>query len=86
MIAALIYGLCALLCGWVAWLLWRHHGRTRSRVLFWSALCFSGLTLSNLLLIADKLLLPAMDLALLRRGMALAAILVLLYGLVYEDE
>jgi hypothetical protein len=86
MMAALIYGLCTLLCAWVAWLLWRHQGRTRSRVLFWSALCFSGLTLSNLLLVADELVLPAMDLSPMRRGVALAAILVLLYGLVYEDE
>jgi hypothetical protein len=86
MMAALIYGLCTLLCAWVAWLLWRHHGRTRSRVLFWSALCFSGLTFSNLLLVADKLAFPATDLSPLRHVAALASILVLLYGLVYEDE
>lgn len=84
--AALIYALCALLCAWIAWSLWRHYAGTKSRVLFWSALCFSGLTVNNLLLVVDKLLGPAMDLSFLRLATAFVALCLLLFGLVYEDE
>jgi hypothetical protein len=86
MMATVIYGLCTVLCAWIAWSLARHHARTRSRVLFWSAMCFSVLTLSNLMLVFDKLLLPGQDLAVMRKGTALLAICLLLYGLVFEDD
>jgi hypothetical protein len=84
--APLIYSLCALLSFGVALLLWRHHGQTRSRLLFWSALCFSGLTVNNLLLVLDKVLWTDGDLSLLRQLTALASLSLLLFGLVYEDE
>jgi len=86
MMAAIIYGLCALLSMAIAWLLWRQHARTRSRMAFWSAWCFTGLAVNNLVLVFDKLLLPGGDLQLLRHLIALVAVCVLLFGLVYEDE
>ena len=86
MMASLIYSLCALLSLGISVLLWAHYRRTRSRLLYWSALCFSGLTVNNLLLVLDKLVLPAQDLALARQWTALASLALLLYGLVYEDE
>ena len=84
--ASLIYTLCALLCLGIAVLLWRHYLRTRSRLLYWSALCFSGLTANNLMLVVDKLYLPAGDLSTVRHLTALASLSVLVFGLVYEDE
>ena len=84
--ASIIYALCSLLSLGIAWLLWRTYAKTRSRVLYWSALCFSGLTLNNLLLVADKLLFPGTDLSAFRLVIALASLSLLLYGLVYEDE
>ena len=84
--AALIYTLCAILSLGIAVLLWAHYRRTRSRLLYWSALCFSGLTVNNVLLVLDKLVLPAHDLSLARQWTALASLALLLYGLVYEDE
>lgn len=84
--AAIIYSLCALLSLGIACLLWRQHGRTRSRVLFWSACCFSGLTINNILLVLDKLLLPQVDLSLARQLTALLSLSLLLYGLVCEDD
>jgi hypothetical protein len=84
--ATIIYGLCSLLSLGIAWLLWRSHAKSRSRVLYWSALCFSGLTLNNILLVADKLLFPGQDLSVLRLVIALASLSLLLYGLIYEDE
>lgn len=84
--ATIIYALCSLLSLGIAWLLWRSHAKTRSRVLYWSALCFSGLTLNNILLVADKLIFPGQDLSVLRLVIALASLSLLLYGLIYEDE
>jgi hypothetical protein len=84
--APLIYSLCAILSLGIAVLLWAHYRRTRSRLLYWSALCFSGLTLNNLLLVLDKVVLHAHDLSPLRQWTALASLALLLYGLVYEDE
>jgi hypothetical protein len=84
--AAIIYSLCALLSFGIAALLWRHYASTRSRVLYWSALCFSGLTINNVLLVVDKLVLPDADLSPFRQIAALLSLLLLLFGLIYEDE
>lgn len=86
MIASIIYGLCALLSLGIAHLLWRHYAKSRSRVLFWSACCFTGLTINNLLLVLDKLVLSEFDLSLVRQVTALLALSLLLFGLIYEDE
>ena len=86
MMALLIYALCALLSLAIAAMLWRQHARTRSRLLYWTALCFSGLSLNNLLLVVDKLLAPGIDLGLLRQVTALMALGVMLVGLTWEDE
>ena len=84
--AEIIYGLCALLSLAIAVMLWRQFRRGSTRLIYWAAMCFSGLALSNLLLVLDKLFLSAADLSLLRHAVSLAAIGLLLYGLVYEDE
>lgn len=84
--ASIIYGLCALLCLGIAFLLWRNYLKSRSRVLYWSAWCFTGLTLNNLLLIADELVFPAIDLSMARQVTALVSLSLLLFGLIYEDE
>lgn len=84
--AALIYGLCALtalLCAWLLLQSWRRNGY---RLLLWSGLCFVGLTLNNLLLVADKLLFPDIDLSIWRTSVALVAMIVLLYGLIWDAE
>lgn len=86
MIAVLVYSLCALLSAAVAALLWRSHRVARSRLVAWTALCFSGLTVSNLLLVLDKLVLAQTDMSVLRQSVALASIGVLLFGLVYEER
>jgi hypothetical protein len=84
--AVAIYTLCmltSLLCAGLLLQTWR---RTRYRLLLWSGLCFAGLTVNNLLLVADKILLPEYDLSLWRTSTAMAAMIVLLYGLIWEAE
>ena len=85
--ASAVYFLCALtaiLCAWL--LLQAYLARGRYRLLLWSGLCFVGLAANNLLLVVDKLLLPKVDLSLWRTSVALAAMMVLLYGLVVDAE
>ena len=84
--SSLIYALCALVSLCIAGLLWRHYVETRSRLLYWSAWCFTGLTLNNVLLVLDKLVLAEHDLSLMRQITALTSLSVLLFGLIYEDE
>ena len=84
--AALIYLLCmltALICACLLLRAWRRSGY---RLLLWSGLCFVGLTINNLLLVVDRLVLPSVDLSIWRTSMALVAMAVLLYGLIWESE
>ncbi|MFN7944830.1 MAG: DUF5985 family protein [Blastocatellia bacterium] len=84
--AALIYSLCALMALLCAWQLLQAWRRTRYRLLLWSGLCFVGLTANNILLVVDKVLLPEVDMAILRSVTALVALLILLYGLIWNTE
>lgn len=84
--AEIVYALCALTSFLCAWLLMRSYRHTRHRLLFWSGLCFVGLTLNNTLLFIDRIVLPTIDLTTLRLVTALLALLILLYGLIMENE
>jgi hypothetical protein len=84
--AAIIYGLCALTALLCTFLLLHAYRRGGYRLLFWSGLCFAGLTINNLLLVLDKLVFPLVDLSLLRVSVALVAMGVLLYGLIWGVE
>ena len=56
----------------------------RDRLLLWSGLCFAGLTLNNLLLILDRVVFTGIDMSTWRLGIALASVVLLLYGLIVE--
>ena len=84
--AIAIYSLCAITSLISSWLLSRAYWRTKSRLLLWSAISFAGLALNNLTLWVDKLVLPDTDLSVLRTSIALIAMVILLYGLVWETE
>jgi hypothetical protein len=83
---ALIYFLCALTALACFALLWRAWRTNHASLLFWSALCFVGLTASNVLLVIDKLVLADVDLTPVRSMVTLGALLLLIYGLVGGDE
>jgi hypothetical protein len=72
-----------LLCGI---LLIRGYSRTGMKLLLWSGICFSILCLSNLLILVDLVLFPDVDLYLWRLGSAALAMMILLYGLIWEGE
>ena len=82
--AVYIFGfLVTLACGV---LLTRAYTASRRRLLLWSGVCFFGLGLSNLLLFIDLVLLPTVDLYLVRLLIATGAMLILLYGLIWEGQ
>jgi hypothetical protein len=85
--AAVIYGLCALTAFLCAWLLLAAYRRSRYRLLLWGGLCFAGLTLANGVLILDKIFLPTqIDLTIWRYAMTLVALLIFIYGLIWDTE
>ena len=82
--ASLVYALCAITACVCAWLLLRGYSSTGSRLLLWSGLCFAGLTLNNLLVFIDLVVIPHVDLSILRHAAVLAASATLLYGLIWD--
>jgi hypothetical protein len=85
-VAITIYILCMLTSFACACLLLGSYRRTRHRLLFWSGACFVVMTINNLFLVLDKVVFPTIDFLPYRLVSALVAMLLLLYGLIYEKE
>ena len=79
----LLGSLTSFLC---ALLLLRAYRRTSHKLLLWSWLCFAGLTLSNVLLFVDLVLIPHVSFYRLRLSTAAVSMLLLLYGLIWESQ
>ena len=85
--AAAIYSLCALTSITCFVLLWRSWRASGARLLFWSALCFAALSVNNVLLVLDRVVWPVeVGLAIPRLVAALVAVLMLLFGLIWEED
>jgi len=84
--APVVYLLCLLTSALCAGLLVRSYLRSKARLLMWSAACFVLLALNNFLLVLDLLVLPTVDLAVLRLLSSLAAVATLLYGFIWETD
>jgi hypothetical protein len=68
-------------------LLYRGYRNSRLKLLLWSTLCFVGLSISNVLLFFDLVVFPVeIDLRAWRLGTALAGLLFLLYGFIWEAD
>lgn len=78
-LGTLVAGLCAIL-------LLRAYDSVRKRLLLWAGLCFTLLSASNALVVADLFVVPEMDLYRWRLTVAAAAMLLLVYGLVAESD
>ena len=86
MIAQLVYMLCSLTSIACAVLLLRGYRQSGVRLLLWSALCFTGFALNNILLILDVRVFPAQDLSVVRTIPSVIGIALLLYGLIWESD
>jgi hypothetical protein len=84
--AELIYALCTGAALFCTILLLRGYARTRTRLLLWSAVCFLGLTINNLLVLVDLVVLPETNLFQLRSVTALVGVTSLLVGLIWEGR
>lgn len=73
----------SLLC---ATLLFRGYRLGKRKLLLWSGLCFAGLTISNVLVFVDLILLPAVNLFPYRLATAAISMALLLYGLIWESS
>ena len=85
MIADVVYVLCALASLACALLLFRAWRATRARLLFWGALCFTGMMLNNVMLVIDMRM-STVNLAGIRLLPALAGVMLLIYGLIRDDR
>jgi hypothetical protein len=74
-----VAGLCAVL-------LLRAYGSVRKRLLLWAGLCFAGLAASNGLLVADLFFVPDDDFYRSRLAIAAMAMMLLVYGLIFESD
>jgi hypothetical protein len=86
MMGAMVYVIATGTSAVCATLLMRGYFRGRKNLLLWSGLCFAGLTISNLLIFIDLALIPDVDLYGYRLATAAVAMLLLLYGLIWESE
>ncbi|MCG3115461.1 MAG: DUF5985 family protein [Candidatus Manganitrophus sp. SA1] len=83
--AATVYFLSAITSLACALMLFRGYLRSQTRLLLWSSLCFVGLTLNNFLLYIDLVIIPdSADLSILRSIAALAGLMLLIYGLIWD--
>ena len=67
-------------------LLMRGYLRGRKKLLLWSSLCFFGLCISHIFVFLDLVVFPDINFYPWRLGSAAPAMLILLYGLIWEDE
>jgi hydrogenase/urease accessory protein HupE len=86
MIPGLVYLLCAGTCLLCAVMLFRGYARSGVRLLFWAAVCFVGLMLDNAILYVDVIVIPDVDLSVWRKIPGLIALMILVFGLVWESK
>lgn len=83
---AAVYILCFLTSAACAWVLGRSYYANGTRLLLWSSIGFCFLAANNLALVLDMLVLPTYDLRLVRLLLALAAVVSLIWGFVWQVE
>ena len=81
-----VYALCTITSLACAALLFAGYRSQPTPLLFWASLGFIGLAINNILLFVDLIILPAYDLFLWRTAIALAGMVLLLYGLIRETK
>jgi cytochrome bd-type quinol oxidase subunit 2 len=84
--AEALYLVCVVMSITCALMLLRGYRQTRMKLLFWSCLCFVGLSLNNVLLFVDLIIVPSVDLSVWRASTTFVSIVLLLYGFVFETR
>lgn len=84
-IPSIVYLLCLITSTACAFLLGRAWRKARNALLGWSALCFVLLALNNLFVMMDLIVVPQIDFGSARLAFSLSAVLVLLFGFVWNS-
>ena len=87
--SGLIYLLCGATSCLCAVMLLRGYFKSGVRLLFWSGLCFVGLTIDNLAIYVDVVIFEDVDLEVIRMVRLIPgfiALTLLLYGLIWEHS
>jgi len=84
MMATIVYLMCAATSLTCALLLFRGYRASGARLLFWAALCFTGLALNNILVFVDERVIATTDLSVWRSIPALVGVALFIYGLIWE--
>lgn len=82
--AAALYIITILVTLSCAVLLLRAYARVRRGLLLWSGLCFVGLTVDSVLVLADMLLFPSLDLYTWRLASVALSVSLLVFGMIWE--
>jgi hypothetical protein len=86
MMSAVVYILCALTSTLCAVLLYLNFRKNSTRLLLWSAICFSCLALNNMLLFVDLIFTPGMDLSVVRTVPAVVGFAALAWGFTWDTQ
>lgn len=78
----LVYLLCAATSLGCALLLIRGARNTSNRLLFWSSMCFFAMTINNVLLYINFIVLPDIDILIIARLTAVLGVVMLNVGLI----
>lgn len=86
MVGKWIYALCAITSLLCAFLLLRGYRRNRTKLLFWSSICFAALAVDNIVLAIDLAVFPEVDFygTLIRSFLKAFAGSVLLFGILRD--
>jgi hypothetical protein len=82
--AIVVYLLCMVASAFCASMLIREYRRTGTRMLLWSGLSFTAWAVNHAFVFTDFVVLPGIDLSLVRSLAALIAITLLLHGLIWD--
>lgn len=85
-VPALVYLMCFVTCALCAGLLVRSWMKTRLRLAMFTAISFVLFAINNFFLFADVILFPDIDLWAFRYVPALAGVVVMIVGFVWEAE
>jgi hypothetical protein len=81
-----VYLLCFATSSLCAILLARSYQRSAARLLLWSSLSFGLLAANNFIVLLDLIVLPSIDLLVVRYALSLAAVCLLLFGFIWDLE
>ena len=85
-IAKTIYLLCAATSLLVAMMLMRQYVKSRTRLVLWSVISFAGLAVNSVLVYVDLVMYTGVDLSVYRSAAGAFAMVVMLYGLIWETR